>query len=260
MRLTGPTWSRKVRAPTRRVALRWILFSAVLSLGTWRSAEAQTATRPFSDLGRYLKPGDTVFVVERARGETRGTLERLSPTSLVLRVDGTTERYFGVEEVGWVERSPDPVWDGALWSGVFGYASTLGLWEFLCASYPDNTAAECAGSLTMAAPHRVAAKFAGIYAGLRLLIDMSRRERWLVYGTRPGPARSQFRTPRPIASLDELWSRVRPGDAVYVRESSGREIRGTFSRASASSLTIVVDQQPRDIPADRVQRISRRTS
>jgi len=236
-----------------------ILFSGVLILSASHAAEGQTTTRPFSDLGRYLEPGDTVFVVERERGETRGTLERLSPTALVLRVDGTA-REFGASDVGWVERIPDPLWDGALWGGVFGYVSTMGLGGLLCASFPGTELSDCAAFLTSSAGQRLAAKYAGIYAAIGLLSDVTKRERWLVYGTRPAPARTGLRTQGPVSALDDLWSRVRPGDTVYMRDRSGRSLKGVFSRASRSSLTMVIDHQPRDIPADQIQQIWRRTS
>jgi hypothetical protein len=59
----------------------------------------------------------------------------------------------------------------------------------------------------------------------------------------------------PVASLSTLSPRIRPGDRLSVRLTSGEEIVGTFSRASASSLTMVVDGQSREIPADAVQQV-----
>lgn len=229
-----------------------IVLSVVLCLGVWQLSDAQTITRrPFSDLGRYLKQGDTVFVVTRAQGETRGTLERLSPTSVVLRVDGT-EQEFSVDMVGWLERVPDPIWDGLLLGGIL-YSASFAMGAAWCSEGTGDWF-ECVitdGEFQL---------FAGTLAMIPLIVDAIKRERWLVYGTRPRPARTQFRIPRPVASLDELWSRVRPGDTVYVRETGGREIKGEFSRASGMSLIVNVNGQPQDIPADRVQKVWRRTS
>ena len=61
-----------------------------------------------------------------------------------------------------------------------------------------------------------------------------------------------------VASLSALSSRVKPGDTVSVRVTSGEDIVGTFSRASASSLTMTVGGQSREIPADDVQQVVRR--
>lgn len=57
-----------------------------------------------------------------------------------------------------------------------------------------------------------------------------------------------------VASLSALSSRVKPGDTVSVRVTSGEDIVGTFSRVSAS-LTMVVDGQSREIPEDAVQHV-----
>jgi hypothetical protein len=62
----------------------------------------------------------------------------------------------------------------------------------------------------------------------------------------------------PAASLSALSSRVKPGDTVSVRLTSGEDIVGTFSRASASSLTVTVGGQSREIPANDVQQVVRR--
>src|SRR5207247_870771 len=54
---------------------------------------------------------------------------------------------------------------------------------------------------------------------------------------------------RPVVPLSTLSSRVKPGDTVSVRLTSGEDIVGTFLRASASSVTMLVDGQSREISA-----------
>ena len=59
----------------------------------------------------------------------------------------------------------------------------------------------------------------------------------------------------PVASLSALSPRIKPGDTLSVRVTSGDEIVGTFSSASASSLTMVVNGQSREIPVNAVQQV-----
>jgi hypothetical protein len=224
-----------------------ILSSVILILVTWGSVEAQTAPGAFAELGQRVKPGDTIFVTGRDSAETRGRLVRLSPTSLVMAIGGQ-EREIPSTEIGWIERRGDAVWDGAL-LGAFA----LGL------SFAGGAGASCSPDCAKVVP---TAALYGAAAGavLGAGIDSLHPGRTVVYGTRPSVARSQLRERPPVTSLGDLFSRVRRGDTVYVRETSGQEIQGHFSRSSVSSLTIVVDGQLRDIPSDGVQQIRRRTS
>jgi hypothetical protein len=185
-----------------------------------------------------------------------GTLERLSTSSLVIRVNGT-DRALALNEVGWLERVPDPIWKEALYAAITGYATGIGSNYVLCRSFGGG--GSCGGVLTSGYSQRAAVKLAGIFAGIGLVADVSHRERWLVYGTRPGAARRQLRTPAPVGSIGELWSRVRPGDTVYVRQQDGEEIRGAFSGASASAITLLIDAQLREIPSADVREVRRRT-
>lgn len=233
--------SRRV-VRSRRPVSPAVLLTLIFVLGTGGQARAQTAPGAFSDLGRYLKPGDTVRVVEREQGETQGTVERVSATALALRVGGS-ERELTPDSVGWIQKIGDPTWDGALYGAAFGGGLAL-----LYASAYD--AAPSSGDLGVVA----------IFTSIFWVLDATKTDDRLVHGTRPRAANWQFRTPRPVASLDELWSRVRPGDTVYVRDSSGRELEGRFTRASRSSLTLAVNGQSRDIAAAEVETVSRRTA
>ena len=101
----------RMTAHVRRGCL--CLLAQALTLGVPRPAAAQVANRPFADLGRYLHPGDTVIVISRENGEVRGGLVRLSPTSLVVAVDGQNRELLSTE-IGSIDRRGDPLWGGAL--------------------------------------------------------------------------------------------------------------------------------------------------
>ena len=79
------------------IALKSILFFVVLALGTWQSAEAQTAAGGFAEFSQHVKPGDTIFVTDCESRETRGTLVRLSPTSLHIAVDGQEQQMLSAD-------------------------------------------------------------------------------------------------------------------------------------------------------------------
>jgi hypothetical protein len=61
-----------------------------------------------------------------------------------------------------------------------------------------------------------------------------------------------------VSSSDELWMKIKSGDAVYVLDSSARETAGTFAKVSQSSLELLVDGQIREIPLSDVREIARR--
>ncbi len=63
--------------------------------------------------------------------------------------------------------------------------------------------------------------------------------------------------PRANSSFAALASRVTEGDTVSVRLTSGEEVAGTFVRASAASLTLTVEGQPRELLENEVQRVVR---
>lgn len=140
----------------------FFLLVLMLTLGVCLPVAAQTANRPFADLGRYLQMGDTVVVSDRHSEETPAQVQAPSLTANVFST-----------------------------------------------------------------PHAAAA----------------------------AQERAADDSPTPVASISALSPRVKPGDTLSVRVTSGEEIVGTFSRASASSLTIVVDGQPREIAGDAVQQV-----
>lgn len=79
---------------------------------------------------------------------------------------------------------------------------------------------------------------------------------------RPSEAHAQTPTDAtdPVNALSVLSSRVAPFDTIYVLTTDGREIKARFSRASDTSLSVLVKQGlARDIAASDVQRVWRRT-
>ena len=63
----------------------------------------------------------------------------------------------------------------------------------------------------------------------------------------------------PGDALDVLTVRLRPFDRIYVLTTGGREVAGQFSRATGTSLTVLVRHGlAREIPAGEVQRVWRR--
>ena len=97
----------------------------VLTFGLFQPLGAQTADRSFDESGRRLHPGDTIFVTTREGNETRGTLVRLTSTSLVISV-GRGEREILAVHIQSIEKRGDPLWNGALiGAGLFGVIAAL---------------------------------------------------------------------------------------------------------------------------------------
>lgn len=242
----GDDMTRACHRLRERLMPASLLVTLVLMLGISRPGAAQTVSRPFADLGRYLDPGDTVFVTGRETGETRGRLVRVSPNAVVVIVEGQ-EREFPSTEIGWIEKRGDSVWNGVL-IGAF----VLGL------PFAGGAGASCSPNCG-AAVTGAALGGAAIGAGVGALIDSLHQGRTQLYGTRPESAHS-FHRQGPVETVPELWSRLRPGDTVSVRETKGEEVVGTFARTSESSITVVVEGRPREIPANAVRRVQRRGS
>jgi hypothetical protein len=63
----------------------------------------------------------------------------------------------------------------------------------------------------------------------------------------------------PVGSLGALSTRVKTRERIYVRQTSGKEIVGRFSRASEEWLTLEIDGQTREISARDVHEVRRRS-
>jgi hypothetical protein len=62
----------------------------------------------------------------------------------------------------------------------------------------------------------------------------------------------------PVNSFEDLWTKVKSGDTVYVLDANARETTGTFERVSATSMLLMIDGQIREIPLSDIRQIARR--
>ncbi len=210
-----------------------------------RVGNAQSAGDSFAELQQRLKPGETVFVTDRQGRETRGTVGRLSDTSLLIFVSGD-QREIPSTEIIRIEK-PDPVWNGSLIGGAL-----LGF------SFMGGAGASCSPHCARDVPLGLLVGAAlGGFLGARL--DRSFEGRRLVFGT-PLGSPNALRARSAVSSFAELPGRVRSGDPISVLGVNDRETKGTFARASASSIELQVDGQLRDIPANEIRQIARRGS
>lgn len=60
------------------------------------------------------------------------------------------------------------------------------------------------------------------------------------------------------ADLKNIWRQVTSGDVVRVKEASGHETRGIFTKISESSVGVLVDGKALDIPTSDIREIRRR--
>jgi len=51
----------------------------------------------------------------------------------------------------------------------------------------------------------------------------------------------------PVKSFDQLNTRLKPGDTVYVTDAQGREVKGRIRGLSATSLLLDAGGSPRDL-------------
>ncbi len=62
----------------------------------------------------------------------------------------------------------------------------------------------------------------------------------------------------PVSSFDQLWTKVKSGDTIYVLGTDARETSGTFAKVSQTSLAMLVDGQIREIALSDVRQVARR--
>ena len=100
-------------------------FSAVvLILVASGPSEAQEAGPSIAALQQQINAGATVFVTDRQGREIRGTLRRLSATSLVVFAAGD-EREVPFAEIIRIEK-PDSLWNGVLFGSLPGALLFMG--------------------------------------------------------------------------------------------------------------------------------------
>ena len=230
-------------APSAR--LRVVLIAVATWLGWSSSTLAQMSDDEYAALSHHVSVGDTVYVTTHTAGEIRGRLVHLSADSVVV-ASGAHPQAISFRDIGWIEKRGDPLWNGALIGG--------GLLAFPMMA---GASASCSPDCSSAVPAAFAVGL-GIGAGIGALIDSIIPGRTLVYGHRPqgfhgvlapSPARS------PETQLISLWNQVSPGDKISVHTTAGTDVVGRFVRASASSTTVAVGDEWREVPAGEVTEV-----
>jgi hypothetical protein len=196
------------------------------------------------ELADRLRPGDDVFLTDRSGIQTRGRLLRISADQLSLVIDGDgAARTISAADIGRIEKS-DGLWNGMLLGAV--PAALVGM-----AGGGASCSPNCARDVAIAA---VATGAAGAVIGA--FVDARVRGYSRVAGP-PLPSPSAWRTPPPVARLDDVWMRVRQGDGVAVVLTSGERVGGTFVKVSQGSLTLDVRGANIDVPSASIRRVMR---
>ena len=253
----------------KSVALAPVLVLAA-ALAAAVPARAQEPVKSFDQLSTRLLPGETVFVTDSQGHEVKGRVLRVTPSSLVL--DGGRGRTFDADDVRAVrERAGQSIGKAALWgtaagAGIGLAAALAGRGEFASSCTPEEAAAGCWPPPGAKPPIDwwAVPVWAGIGAGFGALVG----------AVLPGKFRDVFVAPVAAAggtrarasggalAFDQLDTRLKPGDAVWVTDADGREIKGTIVGLGPGSLRLEAEGTARDYPASRVQaiRIRRRDS
>ena len=186
--------------PTRRA-----LFCA-LALLVVAGCAARAPARSFSDLQQRLKPDATVFVIDSTGTETKGTVVNVSPSALILAVDGV-QRRMGQESVRQVQSYGDSLWNGFLIGMALATPGML-IADPTYEPCPDNAQMRCANSQVEQRSLAI-----GIMGGVGAGIDALIRGRHQVYLAADQSAGSRVRvavTPRVGASTAALFVTLRP--------------------------------------------------
>lgn len=186
--------------PTRRGLM------CALALLAVAGCAARAPARSFTDLQRRLKPDATVFVIDTTGSETRGTVISLSPSALILAVDGV-QRQMGQESVRQVQSYGDSVWNGLL-VGMAVWTSFALISDPTYEPCPDNAQLRCANP-------QVGQRILGIgvMGGVGAGVDALIRGRRQVYLAADQSAGSRPRvavTARVGASTAALFVTLRP--------------------------------------------------
>jgi hypothetical protein len=181
-------------------------------------------------------------VTERSGVQTGGRLLRLSPEALSLLVDGK-EQVLPANGIVRVEKR-DALWNGMLIGAL--PSALVGMAAAGASCSPD-----CRRDVSLAM-----VIFGAMGAGVGALVDFAIPGYAIVAGHELAP-RNARRAPPPVASLDELWQRVRQGDTIDVMTLGGQKITGTFVQVSSGAVTVRVGRGHRDIPSATVHRVTR---
>ncbi len=195
------------------------------------------------ELSGKVEAGDTIFITDRNGVQTAGRLLNLAPEGLTLLV-GAQERLIPRGGVGRIEKR-DSLWNGMLTGG----AVSAGLVGMIAGAACSS---DCGG---FELP--VTVFYGAVGAGIGALIDSAAHNYSAVDGPSLGSPNAR-RTPAPVASLDDLWLRVRDGDAIEVATSAGHKVRGRFVQASRTSVTITVGGDLQEIRSSDIRVVKRK--
>jgi ribosomal protein L24 len=233
----------------RRSALPVLLCTLTLVVGG--GCAARQPARSFLDLQQRLHSGNTVYVIDNTGSERKGKIVDVSPSALVLDVNGIRRR-MEQDSVRQVQRFGDSLWNGLLIGVAVGTPGMLiadPTYE-RCKNDPQKL---CANLQT---GQRVVAL--GIMGAVGAGIDALIRGRNQVY-LAPGQTLQSATGAQAVAgSFEELQVRVKIGDTVYVIDGSGQETKGRVGLLSAASLQLTLNGNRRDFPESDVTRIERR--
>lgn len=219
-------------------------FKALLAFKAVLAIVALLVSMPASaqEISEKVEAGDTIFITDRNGVQTEGRLLHLKPEGLTLLVGGQ-ERLIPPGGVGRIEKR-DSLWNGML----IGGAASAGLIGIVVGA---TCSSDCGGLVLP-----VVAFYGGIGAGIGALIDSAVHSYSTVDGPSLGSPNAR-RTPAPVASLDDLWLRVREGDTIEVATSAG-QVKGRFVRASTTSVTVTVGGDLREIRSSDIRVVKRK--
>jgi hypothetical protein len=258
--------------------------ACLLGLVAPAAAQDQTPNAPdsFALLQKHLNRDTFIYVVDHEGHETRGIFRRLTHTSLVMFAGGT-EHQIQLSEISRVEKK-DPAWTGPLIGGAIGGVLGSGfIGGFTCpmAGPPGNRApaAHCGADRAT-----WAILLGGLGVGIGALGDQLVVVRRLLYSApssssqliapsanQPDSTGAAFgalpevpdRRPEMTFPAGSVYSfgnvpmRVKKGDSVQVTDVAGHRVTGKLENVSASSIVVLVDGRPLDIPDADVRRVVR---
>ena len=205
--------------------------------------EAQPATaQTVGGLSEKVEVGETIFVTDRNGVQAGGRLLRLSPEALTLLIRGR-EQVMPLNRIGRVERR-DSLWNGMLVGAV--PSALLGM---------AAAGASCSPSCGRDVP-LVALGVGAVGAGIGALIDFSIHGYSIIDGQSLASPNAR-RVTAPVASVDDLWLRVRQGDTIAVATIGGQKVTGKFVQVAQTSVTLNVNGDDRVIPSSEIRLITR---
>jgi hypothetical protein len=170
-------------------------------------------------LASLVKSSDTIRVTEASGRTTKGTLGKLSTSSLELLNPKSIPAAFSKSEVRMIElERRDSLWNGTLIGlGAGGLSGLIG------------GAANCGNDSCQAGPIAAAfgALFGGIGAGVGALVDLGFPKRTTIYQ-------------QVALSFEDLHEVLKTGETVVVTDDAGQKTQGKVAEVTGSSLEVLL--------------------